>query len=186
MLVSNFNDSTKHVPSGPSTYTHRSLQLLGCIFLDKLYKKDPSVHKLIKKSAVKHVTPFFAAAWQDHLNAAFGQCADRPAMRWSETLSGRDLAVPTGRTHTQVSQPDSVLKSMYHNDNYILVDGDMQAYVRPTYGVKQGCPTGSPLSPLLFSIYLDDISEVSKVTEGACTGTPNFHVSNLLYADDLC
>eukprot|EP00983_Pelagomonas_calceolata_P012061 386955-Pelagomonas_calceolata.AAC.1 len=36
-----------------------------------------------------------------------------------------------------------------------LVDGDKQAYVRPTYGVEQGCP----ISPLLFSIYLNDINE---------------------------
>eukprot|EP00983_Pelagomonas_calceolata_P002663 88091-Pelagomonas_calceolata.AAC.1 len=72
-------------------------------------------------------------------------------------------------------------KNLYHNDNYILVDGDKQAYVRPTYGIKQGCP----LSPLLFSIYLNYINEVSDRIEGTCTGTPNFHVSNLQYADDF-
>eukprot|EP00983_Pelagomonas_calceolata_P047515 1140686-Pelagomonas_calceolata.AAC.4 len=73
------------------------------------------------------------------------------------------------------------MKNLDHNDNYILVDGDKQAYLKPTYGVKQGCP----LSPLLFSIYLNDINEVSEGIEGACTGTPSFHVSDLLYADDL-
>eukprot|EP00983_Pelagomonas_calceolata_P007387 240722-Pelagomonas_calceolata.AAC.1 len=78
----------------------------------------------------------------------------------------------------------NILKNLYrsHCDNYILIDGDKQAYVRPTYGVKQG----RPLSPLLFSIYLNHSNEVSEGIEGACTGTLNFHVSNLLYADDLC
>eukprot|EP00983_Pelagomonas_calceolata_P067576 1149523-Pelagomonas_calceolata.AAC.1 len=71
---------------------------------------------------------------------------------------------------------------MYHNNNYILVDGEKQAYAKPTYGVKQGYP----LSPLLFSIYLNEVNEISEGIEGACTGAPNFHVSNLLYADDLC
>eukprot|EP00983_Pelagomonas_calceolata_P037539 1136380-Pelagomonas_calceolata.AAC.1 len=33
------------------------------------------------------------------------QRADRPAMRWSGSLSGRDLAVPIGRNHTQSASP---------------------------------------------------------------------------------
>eukprot|EP00983_Pelagomonas_calceolata_P044462 1139303-Pelagomonas_calceolata.AAC.1 len=41
-------------------------------------------------------------------------------------------------------------------------------------------------SPLLFSIYPNDINEISEDSEGAYIGAPNFHVSNLLYADDLC
>eukprot|EP00983_Pelagomonas_calceolata_P073695 1152235-Pelagomonas_calceolata.AAC.2 len=51
-----------------------------------------------------------------------------------------------------------------------------------TCQVSEGCP----LSPLPFSIYLNDINAISEGIEGACTGTPKFHVSNLLYADDLC
>eukprot|EP00983_Pelagomonas_calceolata_P025887 812060-Pelagomonas_calceolata.AAC.1 len=33
------------------------------------------------------------------------QRADRPVMKWSGTLSGRDLAVPIGRSHTQSASP---------------------------------------------------------------------------------
>eukprot|EP00967_Tisochrysis_lutea_P081695 scaffold112910_cov18-Tisochrysis_lutea.AAC.1 len=58
----------------------------------------------------------------------------------------------------------------------------MHARVSPTYGVNQGCL----LSPLLFSIYLNDINGTSEGVKGVCIGTPIFHVSILLYADDLC
>jgi len=75
----------------------------------------------------------------------------------------------------------SVIKDMYHEDKYVLIDGDKQASVQPTYGVKQGCP----LSPLLFSIYLNDIGYISEGVTGAVTGTPGFQVSDMLYADDL-
>eukprot|EP00983_Pelagomonas_calceolata_P121050 1160762-Pelagomonas_calceolata.AAC.7 len=65
--------------------------------------------------------------------------------------------------------------SKYHNDDYTLVDGDKQAYVRPTYGVQQRCP----LSPFLFSIYLNDINEISEVKELALAHLismyPNFY-----------
>ena len=76
----------------------------------------------------------------------------------------------------------NVLKNLYHDDEYILIDGDKQARVKPTFGVKQGCP----LSPLLFSLYLNDIHDVVADIDGACTGTHNFTVTHLLYADDLC
>eukprot|EP00983_Pelagomonas_calceolata_P048533 1141081-Pelagomonas_calceolata.AAC.1 len=47
----------------------------------------------------------------------------------------------------------AVIKSIYANDEYILVDGCKQAHVRPHFGVKQGCP----LSLLLFSLYINDV-----------------------------
>ncbi len=41
----------------------------------------------------------------------------------------------------------SILKDLYHADEYTLLDGDKAASVQPSFGVKQECP----LSPLLFA-----------------------------------
>ena len=67
---------------------------------------------------------------------------------------------------------------MYNRDEYVLKDGDKTARVHPIRGVKQGCP----LSPLLFSLYINDIAEG---VSGAIIGTAGVHVSHMLYADDL-
>ena len=75
----------------------------------------------------------------------------------------------------------SILKDLYHADEYTLLDGDKTASVQPSFGVKQGCP----LSPLLFAIYLNDIDSVADGVQGALTGTPNFLVTHMLFADDL-
>ena len=59
----------------------------------------------------------------------------------------------------------------------MLLDGDKSATVQPLLGVKQRCP----LSPLLFSIYLNDIDSVTDGAQGALTGIPGFTGKNMLY-----
>eukprot|EP00983_Pelagomonas_calceolata_P072398 1151693-Pelagomonas_calceolata.AAC.1 len=48
-------------------------------------------------------------------------------------------------------------------------------------GVKQGCP----LSPLLFSLYTNDVASIAEDVRGAVTGAESVYVTHVLYADDL-
>jgi hypothetical protein len=75
----------------------------------------------------------------------------------------------------------AAVQDMYEGDEYVLKDADKTARVHPTVGVKQGCP----LSPLFFSLYINDVDWIAEECTGAVTGTENFHVSHLLFADDL-
>jgi len=58
----------------------------------------------------------------------------------------------------------SIFKDMYHADAYTFLDGDMTASVRPSFGVKQGCP----LSPLLSAIIcLNDVDSLADGVKGS-------------------
>jgi len=48
-------------------------------------------------------------------------------------------------------------------------------------GVKQGCP----LSPLRFSLYINDVDCLARDMRGAVTGVADVRVTHMLYADDL-
>ena len=86
-----------------------------------------------------------------------------------------------------VHMPNSLLQivqSMYAGDTYELVDGDKRTgHISPVRGVRQGCP----LSPLLFSLYVNDISEEFPRALGARAGISQeaARISHVMYADDL-
>jgi len=74
-----------------------------------------------------------------------------------------------------------IIQNLYDTDEYVLVDGTKQARVRPTRGVKQGCP----LSPWLFSLYINDVDCIARDVRGAVAGIADVCVTHMLYANDL-
>eukprot|EP00983_Pelagomonas_calceolata_P010401 337210-Pelagomonas_calceolata.AAC.1 len=74
------------------------------------------------------------------------------------------------------------IKEMYQDDEYILMDGNKRARVRPANGVKHVCP----LSPVLFSLYINGMGrDTSEGIRDDVTGDGVNGVSYMLYADDL-
>ncbi|KAJ9530368.1 hypothetical protein QJQ45_000738 [Haematococcus lacustris] len=73
------------------------------------------------------------------------------------------------------------LEGLYRDDSYVLIDGPHRTPpMTPDQGVKQGCP----INPLLFALYVHDISKefLGPVDAVRVQGTP---VTHFMYADDL-
>ena len=72
-------------------------------------------------------------------------------------------------------------RRLYSNDNIrIVVNGIQSDPIYPERGLKQGCP----LSPILFAIYLTELTEkLHKTKEGLWIG--GTIISALFFADDL-
>ncbi len=67
-----------------------------------------------------------------------------------------------------------IIQNLYDADEYVLMDGTKQARVRPTRGVKQGFP----LSPLLFSLYINGVDCIARDVCGAVTGVADVRVTH--------
>jgi exonuclease III len=74
------------------------------VFLDRLYRKDPELHAMLRKPQRAQQTPLSAKAWEEYLGSHFKVPRDQPpgqgvAARARERVAARDMAVPLGRNH---------------------------------------------------------------------------------------
>ncbi len=69
----------------------------------------------------------------------------------------------------------SALQSLYAGDQNLLQDGHKAARVKPTVGVKQGCP----LSPLLCLLYINVIFAIAEGVQGPVTGSEDVRVTRV-------
>ncbi|KAI0515590.1 hypothetical protein KFK09_008255 [Dendrobium nobile] len=64
----------------------------------------------------------------------------------------------------------------------ICLNGYLEGFFKSTSGLRQGCP----LSPLLFCIAMDGLSQILSDTHNfKGINCKDFHISHLMYADDL-
>ena len=74
-----------------------------------------------------------------------------------------------------------ILRSLYSNvSSSVIVQGDRSRWVRMHQGVRQGCP----LSPYLFSIFVNTLAERLREVGGRVM-VGNSSLYSLLYADDI-